>query len=84
MQLKIQLVPLGKIISLWEIPKRSNRGGICLLELKCCAEETAVNFIPQNESTCRKTQNPASRSPVKHELGGNFAHVLLHTQGEPR
>lgn len=84
MQLKIQLVPLGKIISLWEIPKRSNRGGICLLELKCCAEETAVNFIPQNESTCRKTQNPASRSPVKHELGGHFAHVLLHTQGEPR
>lgn len=82
--LKIQLVPLGKMISLWEIPKCSNRGGICLLELKCCAEETAVNSIPQNESMNREMQNPASRSPIKNEFSGHFSPVLLHTQGEPR
>lgn len=78
--LTIQLVPLYKMISLSEIRKRSHRGGICLLELKCCAEETAVNSIPQNESTCWKTQNPASQSPRKNDLGGHFAQVLRHSR----
>lgn len=65
------------MISLLLISKRSNRGDICLLGLKYCAE-TQVNYST-NKRPGRETQKPASRSPIKGEFAGHFAPVLLRT-----
>lgn len=81
--LTIQLVPLYKTNSLSEIPKRSHRGGICLLRVKKKnaarrrQRSTLVHKKKKNESTCWKAQNAASQSPMENDLGGHFAQVFL-------